>query len=91
MGVCLALATMYYTFRPLSFSADKELMASDSMMTAVIFGSLYWITGISAILYPGSKGLDPEFGEKWFPQLPLFMALLASTCIGGWLEGGFSV
>lgn len=80
MGVCLALGTLYYTYRPVGEDA-----AADSLFTAAIFGSLYWITGLSAILYPGSKGMDPEFGEG-FPQFWLFVALLGLTWTGWWLE-----
>lgn len=82
MGLCLSLATLYYTHRPVLGKAA----AVDSIFTAAVFGSLYWVTGLSAILYPGSKALDPEFGDKWFPQLPLFVSLLGLTWIGGWLE-----
>ena len=80
MGVCLALGTLYYTYRPASGAA-----AADSILTAAIFGSLYWVTGLSAILYPGSKGIDPEFGEG-FPQVWLFAGLLGLTWTGWWLE-----
>lgn len=52
------------------------------MFSAALVGSLYWITGVSAALYPGSKFLDPEFiGTKYdakilgFPgQGPVFVA-----------------
>lgn len=80
MGVCLALGTLYYTYRPVARDA-----AADSILTAAIFGSLYWITGLSAILYPGSKGVDPEFGEG-FPQAWLFVGLLGLAWTGWWLE-----
>lgn len=81
MGVGLGLASLYYTFR----STPNSAAAADSLFIAAIFGSLYWITGISAIFYPGSLAVDPEFGEG-FPQFPLFAGLLASTWIGWWLE-----
>jgi len=81
MGVGLGLASLYYTFR----STPNSAAAADSLFTAAIFGSLYWITGISAIFYPGSLAVDPEFGEG-FPQFPLFAGLLASTWTGWWLE-----
>jgi hypothetical protein len=81
MGVCLALATLYYTHRPVAEAAA----AADSILTATIFGSVYWITGLSAILYPGSDGLDPEFGEG-FPQFRPFVGLLGLTWAGWWLE-----
>ena len=81
MGACLALGTLYYTHRTVASPAE----AADSILTATIFGSLYWITGLSAILYPGSKGIDPEFGEG-FPQLWIFSSFLGFAWIGWWLE-----
>lgn len=81
MGVCIGLASLYYTFR----SRPDSAAAADSLFTAAIFGSLYWVTGISVILYPGSLAIDPEFGEG-FPQFPLFAGLLLSSWFGWWLE-----
>lgn len=81
MGVALALATLYYTYR----SVPTKAAAVDSLNAAALFGSLYYVTGLSAILYPGSKGMDSEFGEG-FPQLWLFGGLLALTWVGWWLE-----
>jgi hypothetical protein len=57
----------------------------DSLMTAAIFGSLYWLTGLSVILYPGSLAVDPEFGEG-FPQFWLFSGLMASSLVGWGFE-----
>ncbi|KAI9878308.1 MAG: hypothetical protein M1830_001289 [Pleopsidium flavum] len=86
MGACLSLATLYYTYRRV-----PEAAATDSIFTAAIFGSLYWLTALSAILYPGSKAIDPEFGEG-FPQFWLFVGLLGLTWVGWWLETrGFAV
>ncbi|QSZ32696.1 hypothetical protein DSL72_002275 [Monilinia vaccinii-corymbosi] len=60
-------------------------MTRDSMITAAIAGSLYWIAGLSAILYPGSKAMDPEFGDG-FPQAIAF-PIFAGLAIGGaWVE-----
>lgn len=87
MGVCLSLATLYYTYRMPYHGSDRVpgsatyIMARDSVLTAAICGSLYWITGLSAILYPGSKGLDPEFGEG-FPQFYIFVGWLVATWVG---------
>jgi len=81
MGVCLSLATLYYTFRPV----PDDRAANDSVFTAALFGSMYWLTGMSAILYPGSKGIDPEFG-RGFPQAPLFAGLFGLSWLGWWLE-----
>jgi hypothetical protein len=60
---------------------EKE---TDDLFTAAIFGSLYWITGFSAILYPGSLGVDPEFGEG-FPQKWIFGPLLICAWMGWWV------
>jgi hypothetical protein len=83
MGVCLGTATLYYTFRnPPGATAEAR---KDSLLTAAVLGSLYWATAISAIVYPGSKGIDPEFGEG-FPQFWPFLGLLAANWAGLWLE-----
>jgi len=55
LGLCLGLATIYYGFRRTT-PATKV----DSITTAAVFGSLYWIAGLSAIWYPGTKWKDPE-------------------------------
>lgn len=80
MGLLLGISTVYYTYRP---SASKR----DDMFTAAIFGSLYWITGLSAILYPGALGVDPEFGTG-FPQVWIFGPLMVGAWVGAWIEGG---
>lgn len=62
MGAVLGLTTLYFTWRPLfSSMLSSRALVKDSMLSAAIVGSLYWITGLSAALYPGTKWLDPEF------------------------------
>jgi len=78
MGLCLGLATAYYTWR-------SAASAKDSLWTAALFGSLYWVTGMSAILYPGTKWTDPEFGTG-APQRKIFLAHLALVWVGYGLE-----
>ena len=78
MGFCLGLLTIYYTWRR---SPDPR----DSLNTASLIGSLYWITQLSAILYPGTAGMDPEFGEG-FPQLWLSTGFMGIVGAGYWLE-----
>jgi hypothetical protein len=56
----------------------------DDVFTAAVFGSLYWITGMSAILYPGALGVDVEFGEG-FPQKWIFGPFLFCTWAGWWI------
>jgi len=81
MGLGLGLSSLYFAFRPTANAAMKN----DSMMTAALFGSLYWITGLSAILYPGSKAIDPEFGEG-FPQFWAFTVFGLCSLLGSFLE-----
>ena len=83
LGLVLGLTTLYFAWRPvLSSTSFTKAMSRDSMFSAALVGSLYWITGVSAGFYPGAKFLDPEFiGTKYdakilgFPgQVPVFTA-----------------
>lgn len=66
MGALLGLATLYYTWRP------DPALGRESIKTAAIFSSLYYISGISAAFYPGASAIDPEFGEGHPQLLPLW-------------------
>ena len=85
LGLYLGLATLYYTYRNPKPRAGKDRMHEDDIFTAAIFGSAYWLCGLSAIFYPGSKGVDPEFGEG-FPQGWLFGGYTVGTWVGWWVE-----
>lgn len=63
MGLLLGIVTAYFTWRHKLRPALYGSVTSqkDSIFTAAIVGSLYWITGLSAILYPGTTWIDPEF------------------------------
>jgi len=81
MGLSLGLLTLYYTHRRnVNVEAQRE-----NLFTAMVLGSLYWVTGLSAVLYPGSLAVDPEFGEG-FPQFWLFVGLWACAVVGWGLE-----
>jgi hypothetical protein len=80
MGLLLGLSTLYYTFRRRQIGGKNE-----DLFTAAIFGSVYWITGLSAILYPGALAIDPEFGEG-FPQFWLFPGLGLAAWVGYGVE-----
>ena len=47
--------------------------------------SLYWLTQISALAYPGSKAVDPP-NEARFPQAKVAFPALAVTALGYVLE-----
>ncbi|PVH82355.1 hypothetical protein DL98DRAFT_514092 [Cadophora sp. DSE1049] len=83
MGLGLGFATLFYTWR--TGSLNSVAMVKDSLFTAAIFGSIYWVTGLSAILYPGTLAVDPEFGEG-FPQFWLFVGLGVGAWLGWFIE-----
>jgi hypothetical protein len=85
----LGLATLYYTWWPstLTESAPPALARQhkhDSLRTAVFTGTIYWLAGLASILYPGTDGIDPEFGPSGFPQAPVFV-IFASLAVVGWM------
>lgn len=80
LGLTLGLLGQYLIWRPVF---DRTVSPRDSAFVAAIVGSLYWICGMSGILYPGTKWLDPEFGDG-SPQAPVFAAHVAITWLGYW-------
>jgi hypothetical protein len=82
MGLLLSICTLYYTYR-----ARTKPQVREDMFTAAVFGSLYWVSGLSAILYRGSAAIDPEFGDpNTFPQFWVFTGLGVASWVGWWLE-----
>lgn len=73
LAVLLSIITLYYTWRS----------ARDGLGVAAVAGSIYWLAGLAAILYPGTSGLDPEFGGPACPQLVPFTAF-AGLAVAGW-------
>lgn len=84
----LGVLTLYHTWRstPTAFSTPIAGAAfrKQSLDLAAIFGSIYWLAGYCAILFPGADGLDPEFGGPGFPQAWIFGSFLAFG-VTGWL------
>ena len=72
--------------RVISKKTDKEEKKEkkDDLWTAAIFASVYYVAALSAILYPGSLAVDPEFGEG-FPQLGPFVVLGVLPWVGYWV------
>ncbi|OAP57728.1 hypothetical protein AYL99_08466 [Fonsecaea erecta] len=64
---------------------ERGIGEKESITIAAVLGSLYWVTGLSGILYPGTKWTDPEFGEG-APQAPIFVASAVLVWCGWWLE-----
>ncbi|CAJ2510924.1 Uu.00g065490.m01.CDS01 [Anthostomella pinea] len=82
LSVLLGIATMYYTWRrPATRSMKREFMLVNAFT-----GSIYWLAGLAAILFPGTMGLDPEFGGPGFPQAWLFIGFATCGLVGSFLE-----
>jgi hypothetical protein len=61
-------------------------MARDSLRIAGFTGSIYWLAGLAAILFPNTDGLDPEFGGPGFPQKVPFSIAMGLGIAGSVLE-----
>lgn len=96
MGAVLGLTTLYFTWRPVFSSVHYTPRAiRDSVFSAAWIGTIYWITGISAGLYPGAKFMDPEFvGTKHditFWGLPGQGVIFALSWVLCWVAYGLEV
>ncbi|PSR83013.1 hypothetical protein BD289DRAFT_436492 [Coniella lustricola] len=86
LSTALGFATLFLTWRSWFQPGTSKVVLQDSMKIAAFTGSIYWIAGLASILFPGSAGLDPEFGGPGFPQLPLFTVLATCALLGSWWE-----
>lgn len=57
----------------------------ESLDAGAVLASLYWLTQISALAYPGSKAVDPP-GTAKFPQAVVAFPALGLTALGYVLE-----
>lgn len=77
-GALLGALTLFNTWR-------NPALSQATVLTTAIFGGMYSLAGLSAFLYPGSKGTDPEFGET-YAQFYIFGTILTVDMLGWWLE-----
>ena len=68
----------------------QQQAQQDSLNTALFTGTIYWLAGLAAILYPGTDGIDPEFGPSGFPQARIFLGF-AGAAVAGWVVERFLV
>ena len=68
----------------------QQQSQQDSLNTALFTGTIYWLAGLAAILYPGTDGIDPEFGPSGFPQARIFLGF-AGAAVAGWVVERFLV
>ena len=59
LGACLATASIYFALAPAL--TKTSFSAKEGMLYACVIGSFYSGAGMSAILYPGTAFVDPEF------------------------------
>ncbi|KAK2045735.1 hypothetical protein LZ31DRAFT_238595 [Colletotrichum somersetense] len=85
LSLILGISTLFFAWR----SNTSAQMAKDSLRTATFLGSIYWAAGWASLLYPGTSGLDPEFGGPGFPQWHIFTAGIGLAVTGLYLERGF--
>ncbi|ROV87661.1 hypothetical protein VSDG_09645 [Cytospora chrysosperma] len=85
LSTVLGAATMFLTWRSLIMKTSRQLDRW-SIQMAAFTGSIYWLTGLAAIYFPNTDGLDPEFGGPGFPQRPIFLTLAALAFAGSFLE-----
>lgn len=80
--------TLFLTYRPdLTSAPSAQVLRKESFKLAAFTGSIYWLAGLAAYCFPGSDGLDPEFGGPGFPQGPMFTVFTSCALLGAWLEG----
>jgi hypothetical protein len=77
LSIILGLLTLYFTWR-------RTLDRKDSIRTATICGSIYWLAGLCSQAFPGADGLDVEFGGPGFPQLKIF-SFFWGLGVAGWV------
>lgn len=84
LSFILGAATLYFTWR----SSSSGTEAKESFRIAGFLGSIYWVAGFISTLYPGTNGLDVEFGGPGFPQKYIFTPALGLAITGMCLESG---
>ncbi|KYK61938.1 hypothetical protein DCS_03083 [Drechmeria coniospora] len=79
-GVLSALTSTYLLHRRNPTAAAGK----DSLFMAAVVGSLTAVSGLSAIFYPDSAWMDPEWDNGWpiGPNGVLFLANLVATWMG---------
>jgi hypothetical protein len=72
-GVALSAATLLNLWRPSSGRVGLD--------AAALSASVYWVSQLSAFLYPGTASVDPPGKDNW-PQLRYTIPILTAVGIG---------
>ena len=76
-GVALSVAALYHLWQP------RDQLTS--LNSAAISASIYWVSQLSARLYPGTASVDPPGEDNW-PQLKFALPILGAIGLGYVLE-----
>ncbi|MEV5720455.1 DUF6640 family protein [Amycolatopsis mediterranei] len=77
MGAALSLTALYHLWKPGRSRASLD--------NAAVIASLYGITQLSAVFYPGTASVDPPREDNW-PQLKYTLPSLGLILLGHWTE-----
>jgi hypothetical protein len=77
MGVALGLVTLYYLW--------KAGQTRASLTTAAVVASIYGVTQLAVVFYPGISSVDPP-GENTWPQLMTTLPSLGCVLVGYMIE-----
>jgi hypothetical protein len=72
-GVALSVATLVNLWRPGSGRVGLD--------AAALSASVYWVSQLSAFLYPGTASVDPPGEDNW-PQLKYAIPIMAAIGTG---------
>ena len=89
-GLLLGMCIIYFLHFsgasvPLTTPVFREQILRKNLDVSLVLVHLYYVPGLSGILYPGAAWTDPEFGNGRL-QLYLFSALLMMGWLGWWVE-----
>ncbi|WP_439379664.1 DUF6640 family protein [Amycolatopsis lexingtonensis] len=73
MGAALSLTALYQLWKP--------RRSRESLDSAAVIASLYGLTQLSAVLYPGTASADPPREDNW-PQLKYTLPSLGLVLLG---------
>lgn len=78
MGLALCGTTLYHLWK-------RDSHPQQHLTSAAITGSMYWLTQISALAYPGSASVDPPQKAR-YAQAVVAIPALTATALGYALE-----
>lgn len=81
MGVGLAVTSVAILARSRGTAEDQR----HELDVASVIASLYWLTNIASLAFPGAKAVDPP-ATGFFPQWRVAVPSIAAVALGNLLE-----